>query len=174
MWLINYIFVTSEEATIDIRQLMSNSLKQQFTDRHSDTFWFRANQSLLVLPNVAYLPKKQQISILQFVVWPTIYYRTRCENANHHITDRFIDIFTFDEQLFWCKWHVQPPINQLIIQVTIFMLKNMEELFVFTNFTLYKTPIKQQHFIYVPIRLTFQISINRSVMWWFAFSHRVR
>jgi hypothetical protein len=45
---------------------------------------------------------------------------------------------TFDEQLSWRKLHVQPSINQLIIQVTISMLKNMVELFVFTNFTLYK------------------------------------
>ena len=58
-----------------------------------DTRTHSNSESLLVLPNVAYLPKKQQIPILQFVVWPTIYYRTRCENANQHITDRFIDIW---------------------------------------------------------------------------------
>jgi hypothetical protein len=48
---------------------------------------------------------------------------------------------TFDEQLFWCKLHAQPSINQLIIQVTIFVLKN----------------IKQQHIMYVPMHLKFQI-----------------
>ena len=38
---------------------------------HSDTLsWFRANQSLLFLLNVACLAEKQQIPILQSLVWP--------------------------------------------------------------------------------------------------------
>jgi len=35
------------------------------------------------------------------------------------------------------------------------MLKNTVELFVFTNFTPSKTPKKQQHFIYVPMRFKY-------------------
>ena len=53
---------------------IANSLKQQSTDRHfalhKDTlFWFRANQSLLFLLNAACLAEKQQIPILQYLVW---------------------------------------------------------------------------------------------------------
>jgi hypothetical protein len=40
---------------------------------HSDTlFWFRANQSLLLLLNAACFAEKQQISILQSLVWPDL------------------------------------------------------------------------------------------------------
>jgi hypothetical protein len=60
---------------------------------HSDTlFWFRANQSLLLLINTVCFAEKQQIS--NFIVFgltrqgldPTIY-RTRGEHANHYTTD---------------------------------------------------------------------------------------
>ena len=38
---------------------------------HSDTwFWFRANLYLFLLPNVVCLIEKQQIPILQCLVWP--------------------------------------------------------------------------------------------------------
>jgi hypothetical protein len=38
---------------------------------HSDTlFWFRANQSLPFLVNDAYLAEKQQMPILESLVWP--------------------------------------------------------------------------------------------------------
>jgi hypothetical protein len=51
-------------------------LKQQSADRHvphSDTlFWFRANQSLLLLLNAVCLAEKQQISILKSLVWPDL------------------------------------------------------------------------------------------------------
>ena len=59
---------------------------------HSDTlYWFRANQSLLLFLNAAYLAEKQQIQILAFgLTWsglePTIY-RTRGEQSNHYTTD---------------------------------------------------------------------------------------
>jgi hypothetical protein len=58
---------------------------------HSDTlYWFRANQSLLLFLNAAYLAEKQQIQILAFgLTWsglePTIY-RTRGEHANNYAT----------------------------------------------------------------------------------------
>ena len=38
---------------------------------HSDTlFWFRANQSLLLLHNDVWLAEKQQIQVLYSLVWP--------------------------------------------------------------------------------------------------------
>jgi hypothetical protein len=61
---------------------------------HSDTlFWFRANKSVFLLLNVAWLAEKQQIPIF-FIVFgltqpglePTIY-RTREEHSNHYTTD---------------------------------------------------------------------------------------
>ena len=57
---------------------------------HSYTlFWFRANQSLLLLLNVECLVEKQQISILQSLVWPDqdLIYYTWGEHANHYTTD---------------------------------------------------------------------------------------
>jgi hypothetical protein len=59
---------------------------------HSDTlFWFRANQSLLLLLNGVCLAEKQQIPILVFGLTkpglePTIYH-TRGEHANHYNTN---------------------------------------------------------------------------------------
>ena len=59
---------------------------------YSDTlFWFRANQSLLLLLNAACLAEKQQIPVSVFGVTrlglkPTIY-RTWGEHANHYTTD---------------------------------------------------------------------------------------
>ena len=45
---------------------------------HSDKlFWFRANQSLLLLLNAACLEENQQIPILQLLVWPARVLNTR-------------------------------------------------------------------------------------------------
>jgi hypothetical protein len=59
---------------------------------HWDTlFWFRANQSLLLLLNAACLAEKQYIPILVFgLTWPGLkptIYCTRGEHANYYATD---------------------------------------------------------------------------------------
>jgi hypothetical protein len=55
---------------------------------HSDILsWFQANQSLFILLNAAGLAEKQQIPILESLVWPHTMYRTRGEHANHYTTD---------------------------------------------------------------------------------------
>ena len=61
---------------------------------HSDTlFWFRANQSLLFLLNIACLVEKQQIPILKSGLtrpgFEPMFYRTWGEHANHYATDAF-------------------------------------------------------------------------------------
>jgi hypothetical protein len=51
---------------------------------HSDTlFYFQANQTLLFLLNVACLVKKQQMPILQSLIWPDRDTNTRREHNNH-------------------------------------------------------------------------------------------
>ena len=59
---------------------------------HSDTlFWFRANQSLLLLLNAACLAEKQQIPISVFGLTQSgleaPIYRTWGEHANHNAND---------------------------------------------------------------------------------------
>jgi hypothetical protein len=61
---------------------------------HSDTlFWFRANQSLLLLLNAACLAEKQQIPILKSLLKLTICH-TWGEQANHYTTDFQMGSFT--------------------------------------------------------------------------------
>jgi hypothetical protein len=78
-------FVLDQHAELDI---YSNSPRVNMS-LHSDTlFWFRANQSLLLLLSAACLTEKQQIPIglTPPGLEPTIY-RTRGEHANHYTTD---------------------------------------------------------------------------------------
>ena len=65
-------FVLDQHAELDFIVLAhwNNSLRVDMS-LHLDTlFWFQANQSLLILLNAVCLAEKQQIPILQSLVWP--------------------------------------------------------------------------------------------------------
>ena len=65
-------FVLDQHAELDFYS--ASSLNQQSASRHvapiGHIFWFRVNQSVFFLLNVACLAEKQQIHILYSLVWP--------------------------------------------------------------------------------------------------------
>ena len=78
------------------RKLSLPSLQVEMS-LHSDTLsWFQANQSLLLLLNVACLAEKQQIAISWSLNWPKLglnlkIYHTQGEHTNDYTTDTVLN-----------------------------------------------------------------------------------
>ena len=77
---------------VELNFYSASSLK--LSDKHCDSSWFGANQSLFFLPNDACLVENQQIPILLSLILPEpTTYRTWAEHANYYTADVLYIVF---------------------------------------------------------------------------------